>query len=252
VTTSGSTAVRAAGPALLLLTGVVVLRLTLGGAYTDYVRPGMVWLLLPAGLLLSGLGAAGLWRVVAPAAEDDVDAAVGDDEHEHAHHGVPGISALLLLPLVVAYAVAPPALGAFSAERAAGAELAPSRDGYAELAVGGDGVADAALSDVVRRAAWDGERALGSTPVRVTGFVVPDEGTGRVLLTRFVIRCCAADGTPAQLDVTLPPGTPPLPADAWLEAVVRYDGPGPDGSGPARFTADSVREVAPPADPYES
>ncbi len=72
-----------------------------------------------------------------------------------------------------------------------------------------------------------------------------------MLLTRFVIRCCAADGTPAQVRLALPPGSPELAADQWVEVVMSYRGTDvPDPYAPS-FVAESVRTVGAPEDPYE-
>lgn len=247
---------RALGPLLVLLTGVVTLRLALTGAYTSYVRVGMLWALVASGALLTYLGLAGLWRLRAQPQDQ------GDHGHagDHGHERAPRVALLLLLPLVVAYVVAPPSLGAYSARLSGGAALAGERTGYAPLPTGEDGVADADLSDTVRRALYDDAATLDGTRVRVVGFVVPTAeppggaaaaGRPRVLLTRFVIRCCAADGTPAQVDVALPPGAAAPAADQWLEVVMTYAGDGPREAAP-RSTAESARPVPPPADPYET
>lgn len=96
---------RAVGPLLLLLTGVVTVRLAVTGAYTAYVRVGMFWVLVVSGVLLAVLGLAGLWQLRGPQA-DEADDAGHDAEHDHA--GPPGVAYLLLLPLVVAYVVSRP------------------------------------------------------------------------------------------------------------------------------------------------
>lgn len=238
-------------PVLLLLTGAVTLRLTLTGAYTSYVRVGMFWLLIVSGVLLTYLGLAALWRLygstAAHAGPDDDDD--GGHGHGHAHAGVPGVAFLLLLPMLVAYAVAPPSLGAFSAQQAAGSVLPDERRGFAALTPGPDGVSDLKLGEAVRRALYDEAQSLSGQRVRLVGFVVPGEQAGTVLLTRFVIRCCAADGTPAQVELAMPPAAGPLPDDTWVEVVAGFQG-ATDGE-PPRFVAESVRQVGPPDDPYE-
>ena len=249
---------RALGPLVLLLTGVVTLRLAISGSYTAYVRVGMFWALVSSGALLAALGLLGLWQLRGRrperAAEDGEHH--GEDSGEdgghggHAHAGPPGVAYLLLLPLVVAYAVAPPSLGAYSAELSAGSVLPEVRAGFAPLEPGSDGVADVGLAEAVRRTSQD-VSTVQDQPLRVTGFVVPDE-PGHVLLTRFVIRCCAADGTPAQVRLALPPGTPELAADQWLEVVMTLEAArGPEDTAPA-FVAESVRPVDVPDDPYET
>lgn len=253
-----------AGAVLLLLTGVVTLRLTLSGAYTAYVRGGFGPVLLLAGAVLVGISLPLLWRVLrgtdqeeAPVyAAADADAVVhgltpgSDAAAEHAH-GMPRVAWLLALPLLVAYLVAPPSLGAFAADQAGTASrLADTGTDYPPLEVGPDGVADAQISEVVRRALYDAEGSLEGTPVRLVGFVVPQDD-GRVLLTRFVIACCAADGTPAQVDLALPPGDPVPERDSWVEVTATYDAGNPGAPDQPRFTASTVTPIAAPEDPYE-
>lgn len=240
----------AVGPLLLLATGAVTLRLTLSGAYTSYVRVGMSWLLVPAALVLLALGLAGVWRLLRSPVPAHRPGHGGSRKDAHDHGSAPGVALLLLLPLLVAYVVSPPSLGAFSAARSSTA-LADDGRRFAPLEIGGDGVADLEVAEAVRRARADRGATLTGRPVRFTGFVVPaaDGSAGRFLLTRFVIRCCAADGTPAQLDVALPAGTPDLTADAWVEVVATYEA---GGDGPPRFSAASARQVQEPDDPYET
>jgi len=68
-----------------------------------------------------------------------------------------------------------------------------------------------------------------------------------VLLTRFSVRCCAADAIPSQVALALPPGTE-VPEGEWVDVVASWDGPVP---GTARLTAQSVSPVPEPDDPYE-
>jgi uncharacterized repeat protein (TIGR03943 family) len=214
--------------------------------------------------VLIGISLPLLWRVLrgtdqeeAPVyAAADADAVVhglepgSEAAAEHAH-GMPRVAWLLALPLLVAYLVAPPALGAFAADQAGGtSRLADAGDGYPPLEVGADGVAEAQISDVVRRSLYDAEGSLDDVPVRLVGFVVPQED-GRVLLTRFVIACCAADGTPAQVDLELPPGEPIPERDAWVEVVATYESDNPGAPDRPRFTASSITPIATPEDPYE-
>jgi uncharacterized repeat protein (TIGR03943 family) len=261
---------------LVLLTGVVTLRLAVTGAYTAYVRVGMFWVLVATGALLVLLGVSGLWRLRTPPGPEGDDGEHGTSEHGtgepgisehgtsghgigehgHSHAGAPAVSLLLLLPLLVAYVVAPASLGAYSAQMSAGATLPEQRSGFAPLEPGADGVVDVRLAETVRRSVHDGASMQGAR-LRVVGFVVPSGAGGpgpaqRVLLTRFVIRCCAADGTPAQVDLALPPGGPALAADQWVEVVMTPADDTARAGGVARFTAESVRVVDPPDDPYET
>ncbi len=247
------------GGVLLLITGIVTLRLALSGAYTSYVRVGFGPVLVVAAVVLMAIAVALLWRAFqtledrpepayAAAAADAVVHRHGlGGPSGHGHSGVPRVAWLLALPLLVAYFVAPPPLGAFAAEQAGeSAQFSDSGNEYPPLEIGPDGVADVQISDVVRRSRYDADTLKGQ-PVRMVGFVVPQDHQ-RITLTRFVIACCAADGTPAQIDLALPSDQPAPARDSWIEVVAEYDRAGSDRP---RFTLTQLREVAPPNDPYE-
>jgi hypothetical protein len=93
---------------LLVLVGGAVLRLSLSGSYTNYVKQSMgIWLNL-AGAALVALG---VWTAVRAfrAHRTEATAEVDDDGHGH---GRTRAAWLLLLPVVAIFVVAPPALGA--------------------------------------------------------------------------------------------------------------------------------------------
>ncbi|MDT3444103.1 TIGR03943 family putative permease subunit, partial [Pseudofrankia sp. BMG5.37] len=223
------------GGLVLLVVGITCLRLVQTGAYTSYVRVGMRVPLLAAGALVALLGVVALVRYARSGGHDDhpAEAAVkGSPENApaatagagdpgqsgHHRHGLPRVAALLLLPAAVAYLVAPPSLGAFSAARATVTVPAPRALPYAPLKPGPDGTVTLPLREVVERA-YDGRTLAGQT-LRVTGFVVSPAG-GRLTLTRFVIRCCAADAEPAAVNLTLPPGVETPAENAWITVLAR-------------------------------
>jgi|GEM_PF-808449 len=96
----------------------------------------------------------------------------------------------------------------------------------------------------------DNERAakLTGRPVEVTGFVVRPEGVGSryFLLARYVVVCCTADSTALKLPV-IAAGIAGLEEGQW----VRVRGTlGQATNGVFGFLADSVENIARPAQPY--
>jgi hypothetical protein len=117
-------AVSAAGGTITALAGTVLLRLTLTGTYTRYVRPGMgVWLGV-AGVLLVALGAVTLVRALRH----------GHSVDAHGHRGSPAVGWLLLAPIAALLLVAPPTLGSYGVDRGAAVDIRAGADGLGPVA----------------------------------------------------------------------------------------------------------------------
>jgi uncharacterized repeat protein (TIGR03943 family) len=236
--------------ALLLAVGGVAARLGVTDAALAYVKPGQRPLLAAAGAVLLMLGAVTIraaLRAPQPAAHP-----VHPDHPDHeAHDHAPGVAWLLVLVVLAVLLVAPPPLGAFAAGRQLAGASSPVRStetNYPPLPAPVDGAVELPLLDFTIRALYDEKRSLEGQRVRMTGFVTPT-ATGGYLLTRFLVGCCAADGTPVTVAVH---GDHARPADTWLqvEGVWR---PTPDAAptDPPVLDVTEVVEVPPPAQPYE-
>ena len=268
---------------LLVLVGGAVLRISIGDEFLRYVKEGMrPWLLVSGGLLVV-LGVMLLVDVLraarhdahaeehhhAASADDDPDAAhimapdlddvdafadavPGDDDgHGHAHGG-PRSAWLLLLPVLAIFLVAPPALGAYTAEREGQAVLAPATPEAPPLPAG-DPVS-LSLADYASRAVWDDGRTLAGRTVKMTGFATPD-GDGGWWLTRLQLTCCAADAIATKIKPVPRPGgvVEPLPADAWVTVIGQWVPGGGTQSEKAIpwVQVDTLARVPAPKNPYE-
>ena len=209
-----------------IVTGAVAVRLVLTHAHTAYVKPAAGPYLLVAGGVLIVAGLAGL---------------LTGDAREHRP---PRVALLLVVPLVLLVVVAPPSLGAFYARHASSSAGLARSSAYPPLVAGPDGVATASLVSVVGRSLRGDDMA--GTVVRLVGFVAGADGQGRVLLTRFSVKCCAADATVSQVALVMPPGAKD---DSWLQVT------GAVVSAPGRLPVVQVRSsavVEEPEDPYEA
>ncbi|MEW2163624.1 TIGR03943 family protein [Streptomyces sp. NPDC007084] len=262
---------RQAQAAVLFLLGAAVLHAGTTDLYLRYVKAGLRPLLLAAGVVLIATALATVWyeireRRTVPAGPD-ADGNEGKDEHDenegnngndwndkgghgdgHPHRD-PGVSWLLVLPLLALILVAPPALGSYSAMRTGTALQAPF--GYPALPKG-DPVR-LGLVDYAGRAAYGRGRTLGDRRIRITGFVALDRA-GTPYLVRMALNCCAADAQPVKIGLTgsIPPVLQP---DTWLEVTGTYSGrrtkdPVNGGVIPF-FEVGSARPVPAPRDPYD-
>lgn len=239
--------------ALVATLGGVAVHLAVSGRFRDFLQPGMRYPLLAAGLVMMALGALTLARA---AGRHDGHDDHGEHHHEHGDHGGPSVAWLLALPLLALVLVRPPALGADAARRDSSTRMpAPVDRGFDPLPAPRDGAVDLTLAELMTRAYYDEDNSLDGVPVRLTGFVVNDPALpDRYLLTRFWMRCCAADAFPVQITVHGLDGPPP-PDDTWVEVVGEWIPPrDPDARGAARGAAiDLVTQttIPAPSDPYE-
>jgi putative membrane protein len=232
---------REAENTLLLLVGIATAMITIGGAFTRYVKPSMLpWLGLTAAVVI-GLA------LVAMAVDIRRGAAHGDHgdhgDHEnpgphgdHTHRG--SVAWLLLLPIVVLIFIAPPALRpqAFPPSVTAVStdvlrrEFPPIPDGRAP---------EVAVPEVMVRAAQDTAGTLDNRLITVVGFTLR-EADG-VDLGRVAIVCCAADARLARIHLRGPAAAEAaaLPDETW----VRVEGTVITGSADGDSTSIPTLEV---------
>ncbi len=184
-------------------------------------------------------------HVLAP---DVSDVAPFDDGHGHHHGGRGPRSAwMLLLPVLAIFLVAPPALGAYTAEREA-SSVAPPAQPQAPPLPAGDPV-PLALNDYAARAVWDDGRTLVGRTIRMTGFASAAPG-GQWYLTRLQLTCCAADAIPTKI---LPKDAPAVTTNTWVTVT----GTWVPGGGTQRedaipwFKVQELEKVPPPKNAYE-
>lgn len=258
---------REVGAVILVLVGGAILRISLGDTYLRYVKEGLRPWLLVSGTILLLLGILAVVDVVrearaagAATPEHDHD---GEDHHAGGHdedhdeaghdhdHAAPRAAWLLVLPVLAIFLVAPPALGAYTADRQQSTVSAPAQtleDPFPPLPPGD--VVSLTVSDFSSRAVWDAGRTLEGRTVTMTGFVStnPDGGW---YLTRLGLNCCAADAYAVKIAVIDAPYDPPL--DTWVSVTGQWVPGGgvesPDAIPQVRVV--ELVEVPEPANAYE-
>ena|ERR1700742_2636383 len=197
---------------VLLLVGVSMVMITVSGAFTRYVKPGLLPWLIVSAVLLIGLALVviiGDMRRGGPRADHDTD------DHGHVHSHRAGIVWLLVVPILVLIFVTPPAL---RPSAAAPSVTSVSNDvlkrAFPPLPPGT--APDVSLPELLMREAHDTTGSLTNRMITVTGFVL-NEAQG-VDLGRIVIICCAADAQLARIHLRGPAadGAAGLPDNTWL------------------------------------
>ena len=230
----------AAGGTISLLVGLVLLRLTLTGTYTRYVREELAPFLVVAGVAVLVLGVVTL--VQALRRVKPVDA----HDHHHDGDGVP-VGWLLLAPIAALLLVAPPTLGSYGVGRAASIDIRAGAGVFEPLERTGEPAA-MSLLEFSQRAFEKNGASFNRAPVRLTGFVSQTE-PGGFRLARYQIACCAADAAPVVVRIVGTEGVPPL-LDQWVSVTGTFE-PGSREDDLPALAATSVEEIPAPDDPYE-
>jgi uncharacterized repeat protein (TIGR03943 family) len=232
-----------AGGTITVLAGAVLLRLTVTGTYTRYVRAGMGPWLVVAAVALIVLGVVTVVRALRRVRT----VAAHDDGHEHGSG--PGVGWLLLAPIAALLLVAPPTLGSYGVERGAAVDVRTGGRAFAPLAAA-EGPVPMTLLEFGQRAFDHGGATLDDAAVQLTGFVAADT-RGGFQLARYQIACCAADAAPVVVRVVGVDGSPPR-RDAWVTVTGSLGPMGADDDGDIPvLAATSVVEIPAPDDPYE-
>jgi uncharacterized repeat protein (TIGR03943 family) len=89
--------------------------------------------------------------------------------------------------------------------------------------------------------------------VNISGFVVaaPALGENYLLLSRFVLTCCAADAYPIALPVHLTGSSKQYKPDSWLQIQGKMATENLEGKRQLVVVASSIQPIAPPKNPYD-
>jgi uncharacterized repeat protein (TIGR03943 family) len=226
---------------VVVFVGAAVVQLATSNTYLRYVKPGMRWMLLAAGLILIAL------------AVFDVLADTRKKEHAddgHGHHGLPRAAWLLLVPIFALLVVDPPALGADAAQRqspVAAKPADPKSNSWLSNNSQGDAPVALAVRDYSVWAVWEKESMKGRA-FQLTGFVTPAKN-GTWYVTRIGLTCCVADGTAFMVEAR---GQTAPPKNQWVTVTGQWAEPTKRADGDvAALTVETVKPVTAPANPYE-
>jgi uncharacterized repeat protein (TIGR03943 family) len=237
------------GRIIVAVMTLALIRLVITGQYKHYVRVHSARWLILAGAALGVVLVAGIAQRSRPV---DQHGDAHDHAHDHDHSHVPTIAWLMLLPIAVAFVVAPPALGTWGLDRSSNESIVASGKANYTPLIGG-GVHHLSTNDFVARAFDSNGSSLGTTVVSIDGLVASNQ-QGHVVLARYMIACCAADAVAAQVNIKrVRPAsidTAPLAVDRWIRVTGTFGGF--DADGLPILSAQTIESIPEPANAYET
>ena len=270
---------REARAVMLVLVGAAMLHLSLlTDAYVRYVRTSMRPYLIASGSVLLLLGLARTVTAVRALMYESAQERAGRDgrtgrgkrgrrakprrapeAHDHAHedgddgHGHdargPRIAWLLALPVLTILLVAPPALGAYTAQHSSDSVAKPATadSGFPKLPAGNPLVLS--IADFEVRAVWDTGHSLKGRTVQLTGFAVHG-ADGGWYLSRLTITCCAADAVTYKVEIH---GIAAPPQGSWVKVTGVWLPNGQTGRNSAvpALDATAATGIPVPHNPYD-
>ncbi|MFS8841850.1 TIGR03943 family putative permease subunit [Synechococcus sp. W55.2] len=223
----------------LMLLGILLIVYRWRGTLLMLINPGYVNVALLAGLCLLGLGI-GRWRG-AKVASSEV----------HASLLGPRLGAgLLILTALLGFWVEPRPLSSQTAlNRGVSPYLGVSRSQPQAFRPKLDPRQRTLLDWVRTLDVYPDPYTYEDQPVRVQGFVIPDERPDHFVIARFLVSCCAADAYPVGLPVRWPEAEQ-LTADSWLRLEGRMAVEQRDGLSQLVIVAERLEPIPVPANPY--
>ncbi|NJN73353.1 MAG: TIGR03943 family protein [Limnothrix sp. RL_2_0] len=198
----------------LLLWGGLLLKYAITGQLALLIHPNYFGLSIAAGLVLLFLGLGKLWQNLNPSLYPG-------DSMQHISLLPQNLGSLLLILVAIAgFIVSPSILASQTAiQRGLTDDLPLTRSQPESFRVGAK-PEDRTLLDWIRTLnAYPEPDAYTGQPVKVSGFVtyLPQLPENYVMVSRFVLTCCAVDAYPVGLPVQLSDELPKPESDSWVE-----------------------------------
>ncbi len=228
----------------LMLLGSLLILYRWRGTLLMLINPSYVNVALLAGLCLLGLGIA-RWRGAQAATSVRTESLV------HSSLLGPRLGAgLLILTAILGFWIEPQPLSSQTAlNRGVSPYLGVSRSQPQAFRPKIDPRQRTLLDWVRTLDVYPDPYNYEDQPVRVQGFVIPDERPDHFVIARFLVSCCAADAYPVGLPVRWPEAEE-LTADSWLRLEGQMAVEKGNGLSQLVIVAENVEPMPVPANPY--
>ena len=233
-----------------LLWGILLLKYWFTGQLRLLIHPNYFLLVLACGIILVAIAVFKAKKLITI----NQSASQPGNNVQHITLFPPGWSTVLLLVVViVAFIIPPSILGSQTALRRGVTESLPATKVEAQSFRASVKPEERTIIDWVRTInAYPEPEHYVDQKVDVVGFVVRDEqlGDDYLLISRFVLTCCAVDAYPVSLPVRLASPEDGYAADTWLRVKGTVVAGELGGKRQVIVEPSSLEEVPTPKDPY--
>lgn len=239
----------------LLAWGTMLLKYWWTGKLNILLHPDYMWLSNTAGVVLLGLGGFKVWQQIRPRRSRRAQAEMRSQPHFNLFP--PGWSSALLLGVAVFGLLFTPrpfasqtALQRGVTDTLIGTRSQPQQFG------GMSRPEERSLIGWIRTLnVYPEPDAYAGQPAKVQGFVIHPPGLSEqyIILSRFIITCCAADTYPVGMPLKLPEGQTrsAYPADMWLEVQGEMMTETLNDERRLVIAAKTLKEIPEPENPYD-
>ena len=235
--------------------GILLLKYALTGQYQLLIHPNYFYLMLASSILLLIIGIIKIKQLLT--------ISIATNNESHLTIFPPGIgSSLLLVAAIAGFLIPPTVLTSSTALQRGITETLPATRALPQTFVTQTQPEERSLIEWVRTLnAYPEPDAYTGQPAKITGFVIdlPELPDNYVLLSRFILTCCAVDAYPVFIPVELPSNSDRYTADTWLEVTGKMTTQTltiPDRSQTPQekrrlvLKADNIEQIPTPSNPY--
>lgn len=242
--------------AVLASWGILMLKYWLNGQLSLLIHRNYFWLVVAASIILLLLAALRIFQFVNQLRQQARGRVPMMPIAQHISIFPPGLSnALLLATAILGFVVTPQVFASQTAiQRGVTDSVLMTRS--QPQSFGGDSLSkpeERSLIEWIRTlTVYPEPDAYTGQPVKLKGFIVypPNLPSQYLLISRFVITCCAADAYPVGLPVKLKSNRDAYPIDSWQEVQGQMITETLEGRRQLVIEAKSLKQIPKPADPY--
>jgi uncharacterized repeat protein (TIGR03943 family) len=234
--------------------GIVMLKYWLNGQLALLIHPNYFGLVVVSGFALLTIAALRGSQLVAQMRQRAAGRAVTMPVGQHISLFPPGWSSVLLIAAaILGLMVTPKVFSSQTAIQRGVTESVSMTRSQPQAFRSAGKPEERSLIDWVRTLnVYPEPDAYMGQAVKVQGFVVhpPNLPPQYLMISRFVITCCAADAYPVGLPVKLNGNRDTYPIDTWLQVEGKMTTETLDGKRQLTIEASSLNKIPKPANPY--